>query len=71
MKDRFFDDTIIKKFSIGFASDAWDELYNELKEKFDNEVIKLYFIFYIFRFRLNFFCSQINKIYLYFFIKIN
>ena len=29
MKDRFFDDTIIKKFSIGFASDAWDELYNE------------------------------------------
>ena len=40
MKDRFFDDTIIKKFSIGFASDAWDELYNELKEKFDNEVIE-------------------------------
>ena len=40
MKDRFFDDTIIKKFSLGFASDAWDELYNELKEKFDNEVIE-------------------------------
>ena len=40
MKDRFFDDTIIKKFSIGFASDAWDELYNELKDKFDNEVIE-------------------------------
>ena len=28
MKDRFFDDTIIKKFSIGFASDSWDQLYN-------------------------------------------
>jgi len=40
MKARFFDDTIIKKFSIGFASDAWDELYNELKDKFDNEVIE-------------------------------
>jgi len=40
MKDRFFDDTIIKKFSIGFASDTWDELYNELKNKFDNEVIE-------------------------------
>ena len=40
MKDRFFDDTIIKRFSIGFASDAWDELYNELKDKFDNEVIE-------------------------------
>ena len=40
MKDRFFDDTIIKKFSIGFASDAWDALYNELKDKFDNEVIE-------------------------------
>ena len=40
MVDRFFDDAIIKKFSIGFASDAWDELYNELKDKFDNEVIE-------------------------------
>ena len=40
MKDRFFDDTIIKKFSIGFASDSWDQLYNELKNKFDNEVIE-------------------------------
>ena len=40
MVDRFFDDVIIKKFSIGFASDAWDELYNELKDKFDNEVIE-------------------------------
>ena len=40
MKDRFFDDTIIKKFSIGFASDSWDALYNELREKFDNEVIE-------------------------------
>ena len=28
MKDRFFDDTIIKKLSIGFASDSWDQLYN-------------------------------------------
>ena len=40
MKDRFFDDTIIKKFSIGFASDSWDQLYNELKNKFDNGVIE-------------------------------
>ena len=40
MVDRFFDDAIIKKFSIGFASDAWDELYNELKDKFHNEVIE-------------------------------
>ena len=40
MKDRFFDNTIIKKFSIGFASDAWDALYIELKDKFDNEVIE-------------------------------
>ena len=40
MKDRFFDNTIIQKFSIGFASDVWDELYNELKDKFDNEVIE-------------------------------
>jgi len=40
MKDRFFDDTIIKNFSIGFASDSWDQLYNELKDKFDNEVIE-------------------------------
>ena len=40
IKDRFFDDTIIKFFSIGFASDSWDQLYNELKDKFDNEVIE-------------------------------
>jgi len=40
MKDRFFDDTIIKKFSIGFAIDAWDFIKLELKDKFDNEVIE-------------------------------
>ena len=40
MKDRFFDDTIIKRFSIGFANDSWDQLYNELKNKFDKEVIE-------------------------------
>ena len=40
MKDRSFDNTIIKKFSIGFASDSWDALYIELKDKFDNEVIE-------------------------------
>lgn len=40
MKDRFFDDTIIKRFSIGFANDSWDQLYNELKNKFDKEVIQ-------------------------------
>ena len=40
MEDRFFDDSIIKTFSIGFASDSWDQLYNELKDKFDIEVIE-------------------------------
>ena len=40
MKDRFFDETIIKRFSVGFANDSWDQLYNELKDKFDNEVIE-------------------------------
>ena len=40
MEDRFFDDTIIKNFSIGFASDSWDQLYNELKDKFDIEVME-------------------------------
>ena len=29
-----------EKFSIGFANDSWDQLYNELKDKFDNEVIE-------------------------------
>ena len=37
--DRFFDDTIIKKFSIGFANDSWDLLYKELNQKFNKEVI--------------------------------
>ena len=40
MKDRFFDDSIVKKFSIGFANDSWDQLYNELKDKFDKKVIE-------------------------------
>ena len=40
MKDRFFDDKIIKTFSIGFANDSWDQLYNKLKDEFDNEVIE-------------------------------
>ena len=40
MEDRFFDATIMKKFSIGFATDSWDQLYNELKDKFDIEVIE-------------------------------
>ena len=40
MKDRFFDDAIIKNFSIGFTGDSWDQLYSELKDKFDNEVIE-------------------------------
>ena len=40
MEDRFFDDTVIKKFSIGFTSDSWNQLYNELKDKFDIEVIE-------------------------------
>ena len=37
--DRFFDDKIIKKFSIGFAGDSWDLLYKELNKKFNKEVI--------------------------------
>ncbi len=40
MKDRFFDDSIMKNFSIGFANDSWNQLYNEFKDKFDNEVIE-------------------------------
>jgi len=40
LKDRFFDDKIIKTFYIGFANDSWDQLYNKLKDKFDNEVIE-------------------------------
>ena len=40
MQDRSFDDTILKKLSIGFATDSWNQLYNELKDKFDNEVIE-------------------------------
>ena len=40
MQDRSFDDTILKKLSIGFATDSWGQLYNELKDKFDNEVIE-------------------------------
>ena len=40
MQDRSFDDSILKKLSIGFATDSWNQLYNELKDKFDNEVIE-------------------------------
>ena len=40
MTERFFDDFIIQKFSIGYANDSWDQLYNELKDKFDVEVIE-------------------------------
>ena len=40
MQDRSFDNAILKKLSIGFATDSWDQLYNELKDKFDNEVIE-------------------------------
>jgi DNA primase len=40
MKDRFFSNEIIKKFAIGFSNDSWDQLYKELKNKFDNEVIE-------------------------------
>ena len=40
MQDRSFDDTILKKLSIGFATDSWGQLYNELKDKFDQEVIE-------------------------------
>ena len=37
---RLFDDSIIQKFSIGYASDSWDQLYNELNQKFDKDVIE-------------------------------
>ncbi len=40
MKDRFFSNEIIKKFAIGFSNHSWDQLYKELKNKFDNEVIE-------------------------------
>ena len=40
MSERFFDDEIIQKFSLGYADDSWDQLYNELKDKFDDEVIE-------------------------------
>ena len=40
LTDRLFDDSIIQKFSIGYASDSWDQLYNELNQKFDKDVIE-------------------------------
>ena len=40
LTERSFDTTIIKKFSIGYASDSWDLLYKELNQKFDKEVIE-------------------------------
>ena len=40
LSERSFDNTIIKKFSIGYASDSWDLLYKELNQKFDKEVIE-------------------------------
>ena len=40
LTERLFDDSIIQKFSIGYASDSWDQLYNELNQKFDKDVIE-------------------------------
>ena len=39
LNDRFFNKEIIEKFNIGFASDSWDLLYNELNKKFNKDVI--------------------------------
>ena len=38
--DRNFDDNIIDKFRIGFAPDKWDNLLKELKDKFDDNLLK-------------------------------
>ncbi|HJO21690.1 MAG TPA: DNA primase [Candidatus Marinimicrobia bacterium] len=40
LTDRNFDDNIINKFRIGFASDQWDNLLKELKDKFDDNLLK-------------------------------
>tara|TARA_Y100000748_G_C15488852_1_gene485750 strand:- start:320 stop:2065 length:1746 start_codon:yes stop_codon:yes gene_type:complete len=37
---RNFDDSIINKFRIGFARDKWDKLIKELKNKFDENLLK-------------------------------
>jgi len=37
---RNFDDNIIDKFRIGFAPDKWDNLLKELKDKFDENLLK-------------------------------
>ncbi len=37
---RNFDDNIIDKFRIGFAPDKWDNLLKELKNKFDENLLK-------------------------------
>ena len=40
MKKRGIEDTILKKFGIGYADDSWDSLYNHLKNKgFDDKII--------------------------------
>ena len=39
LNERFFNKEIIEKFNIGFASDSWDLLYNELNKKFNKDVI--------------------------------
>ena len=40
LTDRNFDDKIIDKFRIGFAPDKWDNLLKELKDKFDDNLLK-------------------------------
>ncbi|MEC7918983.1 MAG: DNA primase [Candidatus Neomarinimicrobiota bacterium] len=40
LTDRNFDDNIIGKFRIGFAPDKWDNLLKELKDKFDDNLLK-------------------------------
>jgi len=40
LTDRNFDDNIIDKFRIGFAPDKWDNLLKELKDKFDDNLLK-------------------------------
>ena len=40
LTSRKFDDKIIDKFGIGHARDSWDNLYQELNKKFDENVIE-------------------------------
>ena len=40
LTERNFDKAIIDKFRIGFAADNWDSLLKEIKDKFDENILK-------------------------------